>query len=127
MRMLALTPMLRTWDFEATLAFYTDVLGFICEAGSEQAGWSSLRSGDVVIMISAPNAHLHERAPAFTGSLYLRVDDVDAWWLALKDRVRICYPIEDFDYGMREFGIYDNNGYLLQFGWPLPDRTPASE
>ena len=42
--------------------------------------------------------------------------DVDALWERLKDVVRVCYPIEDFEYGMREFGIYDNNGYLLQFG-----------
>ena len=34
----------------------------------------------------------------------------------VKDAVRVCYPIEDFDYGMREFAIFDNNGYLLQFG-----------
>jgi hypothetical protein len=27
-----------------------------------------------------------------------------------------CYPIEDFEYGRREFAIFDNNGYLLQFG-----------
>ncbi|MFN5228579.1 MAG: hypothetical protein ACK5Q3_18600 [Planctomycetota bacterium] len=27
--------------------------------------------------------------------------------------------LEDFDYGMREFAIYDNNGYLLQFGQSL--------
>lgn len=26
------------------------------------------------------------------------------------------YPIENFNYGMREFVIYDNNGYVLQFG-----------
>jgi len=34
----------------------------------------------------------------------------------LKDKVRVCYPLENFEYGMREFAIYDNNGYLLQFG-----------
>jgi hypothetical protein len=44
---------------------------------------------------------------------------VDAFWQLVKDRVKVCYPIEDFDYGMREFGIFDNNGYLLQFGRPL--------
>jgi hypothetical protein len=27
--------------------------------------------------------------------------------------------MEDFHYGMREFAIFDNNGYLLQFGQPL--------
>jgi hypothetical protein len=26
------------------------------------------------------------------------------------------YTIENFEYGMREFAIYDNNGYMLQFG-----------
>jgi len=50
-------------------------------------------------------------------------DDVDGLWTAVKDRVRVCYPIEDFDYGMREFGIYNNNGYLLQLGTPLDDSN----
>jgi hypothetical protein len=27
--------------------------------------------------------------------------------------------MEDFAYGMREFAIYDNNGYMLQFGAPV--------
>jgi len=36
--------------------------------------------------------------------------------------VRICYPIETFEYGMREFAIYDNNGYLLQFGEAVVTR-----
>ena len=31
-----------------------------------------------------------------------------------------CEQFSD-NYGMREFGIYDNNGYLLQFGSPLDD------
>ena len=42
--------------------------------------------------------------------------NVDLFWERIKDNVKICYPIENFEYGMREFGIYDNNGYLLQFG-----------
>lgn len=69
-------------------------------------------------MLSSLNAHEGDERAAFTGSLYLRCDDVDAWWLRLRDVARVCYPIETFDYGMREFGIYDNNGYLLQFGQP---------
>jgi uncharacterized glyoxalase superfamily protein PhnB len=44
------------------------------------------------------------------------VDDADEVWNQLKDKAKVSYPIEDFDYGMREFAIYDNNGYLLQFG-----------
>lgn len=70
-------------------------------------------------MLSMPNAHEGDNRPAFTGSLYFRVADVDALWSTLQGRARTCYPLESFDYGMREFGIYDNNGYLLQFGTPL--------
>jgi hypothetical protein len=44
---------------------------------------------------------------------------VSALWTSIKDAVKVCYPMEDFHYGMREFAIYDNNGYMLQFGSPL--------
>ena len=37
-------------------------------------------------------------------------------WTKVRDKTRICYGIENFDYGMREFAIDDNNGYMLQFG-----------
>ncbi len=47
-----------------------------------------------------------------TGSLYFKTDDVDALWLRLKDRCKVEYPLEDFDYGMREFAIRDNSDYL---------------
>jgi uncharacterized glyoxalase superfamily protein PhnB len=69
-------------------------------------------------MLSAPNAHEGDRAPSFTGSLYIRVDHVDEVWKSIKDGAQVCYPIESFSYGMREFAIYDNNGYVLQFGQP---------
>ena len=36
--------------------------------------------------------------------------------IELKDKARISYEIDNFPYGMREFAVYDNNGYLLQFG-----------
>jgi uncharacterized glyoxalase superfamily protein PhnB len=120
MKIQSLTPMLRTWDIRASIAFYTDVLGFGCESLSEEQGWASLRRDGVAIMLAVPNQHEGDTAPAFTGSLYFHTDDVDGLWQRLKDRVRVCYPIENFEYGMREFAIYDNNGYLLQFGQPLP-------
>ena len=120
MKLQALTPMLRTWDLPGSIAFYTEVLGFECERASEEWGWASLRRDDAAIMLAGPDLHAGDTAPAFTGSLYLKTDDVNALWERLKDRVRICYPIETFDYGMREFAIYDNNGYVLQFGQPRP-------
>jgi len=37
----------------------------------------------------------------------------------VKDKVPVVYPIENFSYGMREFAIRDNNGYILLFAKPL--------
>jgi uncharacterized glyoxalase superfamily protein PhnB len=111
-----LTPMLRTKELKATVDFYVNTLGFTCNAFSEDWGWASLTRDAVEIMLALPNDHEPFDRPAFTGSLYIKTDDVDAVWEQLKDKCRICYPIEDFEYGMREFAIYDNNGYLLQFG-----------
>jgi uncharacterized glyoxalase superfamily protein PhnB len=112
--------MLRTWDLSATVAFYVDVLGF--SRAGEAEGWASLQRDDVSLMFSGPNPHISEKSPCFTGSLYFRVVDVDGLWGQLHDHdgVTVCYPIETFDYGMREFAIFDNNGYILQFAEPVP-------
>jgi len=42
---------------------------------------------------------------------------------AQKQNKTIVYPIENFYYGMREFAIRDNNGYILQFGQEITDPT----
>ncbi|MCB9897710.1 MAG: hypothetical protein H6825_06890 [Planctomycetes bacterium] len=57
-----------------------------------------------------------DTSPGFTGSLSIRVDDVDALWSRLKDVASVAYPLETFAYGMREFALLDPNGYLVQFG-----------
>jgi len=108
--------MLYTQNMRETVEFYTDILDFTCPDFVEDWGWAAIGYGDVELMFSLPNAHIPFEKPAFTGSLYFRVEDADEIWERLKDKTHVCYSIEDFDYGMREFAIYDNNGYLLQFG-----------
>jgi uncharacterized glyoxalase superfamily protein PhnB len=114
----SLQPMLRTRDLHATLKFWQEYLGFTCAGLSEADGWASLCRDRVSVMVALPNAHLPFDRPAFTGSFYFTVDDVAALWADLKDRARVAYPMEEFEYGMREFAIYDNNGYMLAFGTP---------
>ena len=119
MKLTEIRPMLWTKDLKGSVSFYTSILGFTCNALNTAWGWASLSLDTVSIMFAVPNAHEPFDKPMLTGSLYINTDDVDALWQQLKDRTRICYPIEDFEYGMREFAIYDNNGYLLQFGQPI--------
>lgn len=109
--------MLWVTDLEATIAFYRDVLGFECV--SQMEGWACLSRDGVEVMLSLPNQHEPFARPAFTGSFYFRTDQVDELWLHLQKRAPVVYPIENFPYGMREFAVRDNNGYILQFGQPM--------
>lgn len=116
MKLLELRPMLWTENLRETIDFYTGVLDFTCGEVNEDWGWATLWKDDIAIMLARPNAHTPFEKPVFTGSFYFNVEDVDALWEQLKDKARISYGIDNFEYGMREFAIYDNNGYLLQFG-----------
>ncbi|MEZ5012730.1 MAG: VOC family protein [Chitinophagales bacterium] len=116
MKLLNLRPMFWTEHIQETIDFYTQVLGFTCGARNDDWGWAAMHRDEVEIMIAKPNAHTPFDKPYFSGSIYINVDDVETLWNDLKDKVQICYPVEEFEWGMREFAIYDNNGYLLQFG-----------
>jgi len=114
MMLQSIVPMLTVTDISATVQFYREVLDFACV--SQAQGWACLSRDGVELMLALPNAHVPFERPQFTGSLYLRCDDVDEVWRSVKDKAKVGYPIENFDYGMREFAIRDNNGYMLQFG-----------
>ena len=117
--LIELRPTLRTPDLDGTIAFYTEKLGFTCSHHEPQWEWAQLVRDNIRIMVSGLNHHAGDRDPGFTGSLYITCDNVDQLWAECKDHVVISYPPEEFEYGMREFGIHDNNGYLIQFGQPI--------
>ena len=119
MKLTSLRPMLWTLDLQGTIDFYTQILEFTLDEFNEDWGWASLRKDDVHLMIARPNEHTPFEKPLFTGTFYFNTDDVDFWWKKLKDKVKLCYDIENFEYDMREFAFYDNNGYLLQYGTEL--------
>src|SRR5579862_6891149 len=103
MKLTGLRPMLWTKDLHETVDFYTNILHFKCESVNENWGWASLVKDNVGIMLALPNEHTPFEKPNFTGSFYINTDDIDAVWEELKDKTKICYPIEDFEYRMREF------------------------
>lgn len=49
------------------------------------------------------------------------MENADVLWKDLKIKANSCYEIETFDWEMREFSIYDNNKYILQFGQPTSE------
>jgi uncharacterized glyoxalase superfamily protein PhnB len=116
MKITALVPTLYTRDVPGTVEFYTTVLGFESDDPEDDVTMAFVRHDDITIMVALPNPHLPFEQPTLTGTLYFHCDDVEELWEAAREKARICYPLESFDYGMREFAIWDNNGYVLQFG-----------
>ncbi|KYH07042.1 MULTISPECIES: VOC family protein [Chryseobacterium] len=114
----ALRPVFWTENLDETITFYMNVLGFTLMGRNDDWQWASLRKNDIYIMLSQPNEHENNLSIGFSGSFYFNVNQVDDLWEDLKTKAKVCYEIETFEWGMREFAIYDNNGYILQFGEP---------
>lgn len=114
----ALRPVFWTENLDETITFYMNVLGFTLMDRNDDWQWASLRKDEIYIMLSQPNEHENNASIGFSGSFYFNVNKVDDLWEDLKTKAKVCYEIETFEWGMREFAIYDNNGYILQFGEP---------
>src|SRR5579871_2607795 len=115
MKLTAIRPILWTEKLNESIEFYTDILGFACGEQNDDWGWASLFRDSVEIMLAKPNAHMPFERPIFTGSFYINTDNVDELWETIRTKTKVVYEIETFDWQMREFAIYDNNGYIVQF------------
>lgn len=117
-------PALETWDMPSTLSFYVETLGFTIDGKMETEGrifWAMLHRDNVWLIFAEPRQHNTAQA-ALTGQINIYTNDVDTVWQFVKDKARILYPIENFNYGMREFALYDNNGYIITFGKPIDNK-----
>ncbi len=121
-------PVLFTNDMPQAIAYYRDTLGFTLADAmpDDDPAWCFLRRDKTAIMLLSSDDHDEGQeddhkcpvAPAVS-SLYFYPDNVDTLWNRLKDKVEIVVPVQDMDYGMREFTIRDPNGIALNFGTPL--------
>ena len=121
MKALKLTPMLWTENLQETIDFYTNTLGFICGDKNDEWGWASMHNGDIDVMVAKPNEHTPYDKIMFSGSFYFTLENVNELWEELKNKCTIAYPIENFEWEMREFAIFENNGYMLQFGQEISE------
>jgi uncharacterized glyoxalase superfamily protein PhnB len=110
-----IVPVLKVTDMQRALDFYTGVLGFVRQWRAAGDGGENcmLRLGDVDLLLST-GEHLGGK-PQFTGTLYFHMEGVDDYYQGVKDRVELVWPLEDMEYGQREFGIRDPDGYTLAF------------
>ncbi len=112
------TPSLFAPDVSDSVRFYVETLGFR-HTGSykEDDGteiWAEVALKESRIwLFSHP---LDDRPePVFSGLIYVFVDDVDAVAKRLAGRVPFEWGPETQEYGLRELGVKDINGYCLVF------------
>ena len=110
----ALSPRLHVADFQRSLAFYRDVLGFDVETTfpDENPVFAMLSRDRVGIQIGGP-AGKKDPSERSTVTLYFEVDDARAVHAALKDKVAVEWGPEVFFYQRREFAFRDPDGHLV--------------
>ena len=123
----SIEPHLWTDDFESSVAFYRNALGFDVAAwypDETTATWCRLRRGDAELMVAvtpdpdglAPNQGYLAAVAERVGrpgplSLYLHVDDADAVHAAATAAgARIVEEIWDAWWGGRQFTVADPDG-----------------
>ena len=128
--MTILWPTLTVRDVDASLAFYSERLGFRQDmAEKDETGTTFLGSvevGNTVIMLESagPNVHL-EADHGLRSGVMLTVclpdtDELDALYRRLQvGGVNICGPIGDRPWGNRDFMIQDPDGYRLVIASPI--------
>ena len=116
MRVFNFRPILWVNDIRATIDWYVATLGFEETNYVEEWQWGQVMKDDTRIMFGKPGEFDKHGKSEFTGSFYFNVDDVESLCQRFKDTPLVYYPLETFEYQMKEFAIKDLNGYILQFG-----------
>ncbi len=108
-------PVLQVHSVLESTDFYRDILGFNCDYRTEIYG--------VVWRDNAALHFTHGEATQSDIKHFFWLVDVNAYYAELiSKKVTITHGIGDRDYGVRDFGIVDNNGFTLIFGQDI-DRA----
>jgi len=128
-----LNPNLMVKDVKETVEFYQKNLGFqlIMAVPETQDGilneipadkkvvYALVKNGDVEIMFQAEKS-LKEDVPVLMDSqigasctFYIELENVEDFYNSIKDKVDVVKELFTTWYGMKEFYIRDNNGYIL--------------
>lgn len=115
-----LVPALLVKDMAETLAFYR-ALGFAlagCYPDQQRATWAEVVRDGVALQFHTEPPSGTPAAPICSGTFYFYPEDVETLAEELRGKVDFAWGPEVMEYGMREFGVQDPNGYYLAFTEP---------
>ena len=124
--MVSSCPIFAASDIEATLEYYEKVLGFGSTwkwgdpptFGGANCGGTSIMFGKDPELAARVKGHQH----------WIKVEDADALHADHVARgAKIVDEIADREWGVREYGVEDVNGYHLRFAGPPSTEAPKSQ
>ncbi len=115
-----LVPSLLVRDLRETLEFYA-LLG--CESRAANfdpvsSTWAEVSRDGITLQLYTEPPHGTPDSPVMSGTLYIYPENVLALAEEWRGKVPFAWAPEVMDYGMREFGLRDPNGYYLAFTEP---------
>ena len=117
--MAEVTAILKSTDVARTIAWYRQA-GFELRGAFPETGdptWCEVARDDVVFQFLAGETPW-EGEPALTGTLYVHPASVDAVLEAIKGRIEPAWGPEEREWGTRELGLRDPDGYFITFTEP---------
>jgi catechol 2,3-dioxygenase-like lactoylglutathione lyase family enzyme len=118
-KLVSITPQFLVLDLQAACAFYVEKLGFrvAFTYGGFYAGVE--RDGMTIHLKLSDEPDLSRQAKQRDEHLdvYITVDDVASLYAEYQRRdVMFAQPLDTKPWGMREFVVWDNSGFILHFG-----------
>jgi len=122
-------PALAYRDAPAAMKFLSNAFGFaeLMVAPGENGSivHAEMNLGSAVIMLGSNRPEMGwvspDELPAVSQTLYVAIDDVDAHYeKAQAAGAQITRPLNDTDYGSREYGAKDLEGHHWSFGTYRP-------
>jgi len=114
-------PFLPVKDLKETIAYYKDKLGFYEEWFWEDSD-AGIRRDDLRLLFNRNPEHvaqINSNSQAFEICWF--VQNVDAIYKEYKTKgVEFDKELEDKPWKIREFTIFDNNGYSIRIGEAIP-------
>jgi uncharacterized glyoxalase superfamily protein PhnB len=108
-----------------SVAFYQNILGFSVVASVPGASGKlqfAILSKDGITLMFQEKGNLTEEYPILStdkvhpsATMYIVVDNFDELYQELKERHEILCDVHTTFYGLKEFAIADNSGYVLTF------------
>lgn len=114
-------PVLQVADVNRSVAFYTDMLGFISHGTwGDGPDFCIVQRGTVTIALDRTRETGAKVPINQNWAAYVYVDDADALHAEFSARgVDIARGLCNAEYGLRDFDIRDPDGHLIAFGHML--------